>query len=67
MARPVQRRRSQQITREIELIGRLRTALLLDPQLDVKKARLAVEQIDTLLNTLAELANSMAQDEQKTA
>ena len=56
MARPVKKRVVKSYFRDIETLGRLRTALLQDTTCDWTVAKNAISQIDALTSSLRELA-----------
>jgi len=58
MARPIMRRNVQSYKRDIESLGRLRTAMLMDHTLDWTMVQKAVKDIDQLVRRLIELSES---------
>ena len=55
MARPVKIRKTESYIRDIENLGRLRTALLMDYSLETKVMQEATKAIDTLISRLKPL------------
>ena len=52
MARPIQKRTAESYQRDIEAIGRLRTAILMDTSLDQKLGKSAVSSLDDSVEKL---------------
>lgn len=62
MARPVKRRNVKSYQRDIEALGRLRTALVMDSSLDWTLVKSTIENIDSLMRSLRDLsANATAE------
>jgi len=59
MARPVKQRNDKSYLREIEQLGRLRTALLMDTSIEYARCNDTVKQIDKLISQLIEIKNSL--------
>jgi len=61
MSRPIKRRNVKSYSRDIESLGRLRTAIIMDTTLDWTNASEAVEQIDRLVKCMVKLHSSIQQ------
>lgn len=61
MSRPIKKRNVKSYTRDIESLGRLRTAIMMDQSLDWAHANKSIQQIDKLIASLIELSNSVVQ------
>jgi hypothetical protein len=55
MPRPVKKRTAKTYRRDVEALGRLRTALLVDLEIDSDLRKQALDNIDTLIGSLAEI------------
>ena len=59
MSRPIKKRTAKTYARDVESLGRLRTAILMDNSLDAVARGKAVVQLDKLVNELVGLSNSV--------
>lgn len=53
MARPIKKRTAKSYQRDVEVLGRLRTAIQIDGDVDFALQSKALENIDALIATLA--------------
>jgi hypothetical protein len=65
--RPIKKRTVKSYTRDIEAIGRLRTAIYMDSSLERKESDEAVALIDKLVRRLATFVKSEAENEEESA
>jgi len=59
MSRPIKRRRVENYNRDVEALGRLRTAIMQDTSLDATAINDAITDIDRLMKSLITLSNSI--------
>jgi hypothetical protein len=61
MSRPIKKRTAKSYARDIEALGRLRTAILMDSSIDAVAMGKAMVQLDKLVGALIELNSSVQQ------
>ena len=61
MSRPIKIRKVKSYARDIESLGRLRTAIQMDGSLDGRAVTRAMQKIDETIRCLIELSNSVVQ------
>ena len=60
--RPIKKRTAKTYQRDIEALGRLRTAIRLDRKLDLTKSSRAVKDLDKLVDSLLDLIGELKSD-----
>jgi hypothetical protein len=59
MSRPIKKRTAKSYARDIEALGRLRTAILMDNSIDAVAMGRAMVQLDKLVSALIELNSAL--------